>query len=93
MRNTQTPAQRVSVFWGDSLKKARTNAGLTQVQLAARTHDSQTTISRFERGGIPWTPEAMLRFAAALDTEVDQLFRWPVGITDMERYRQEVAAA
>lgn len=92
MTAIQTPAQRVSVNWGKRLRKAR-EAKYTQVQFAERTQFGQTTISRYERGLIPWTPEVMLRFAVALDTEVDELFPWPVGITDMERYRQEVTAA
>lgn len=92
MRGTQTPAQRVSENWGKRLRSARDKAGYTQITFGERTHLGQTTISRYERGVAPWTPEVMLRFAAVLDTEVDALFPWPVGITDVERFRLEVAA-
>lgn len=91
MKGTQTPAQRVSVNWGERLRNARKGT-YSQVQFAELTQFGQTTISRYERGLIPWTPEVMLRFAVALDMEVDRLFPWPVGITDLERYHREVAA-
>lgn len=92
MTGTQTPAQRVSASWGKRLRKAREDAGYTQITFGERTTFGQTTISRYERGVAPWTPEVMLRFAAVLNQEVDALFPWPVGITDIERYRLEVAA-
>lgn len=92
MSTALTPSGRVSESWGKRLRKAREAAELTQVAFGELTTFGQTTISRYERGIAPWTPEAMLRFAAVLNLEVDDLFPWPPGIKDVERFRLGVAA-
>lgn len=86
-----TPAERIAKHWGDRLRSRRVSQGVTQVTLAKLTHYTQTTISRYERGEAPWTPEAMLCFAAVLGCELSDLFPWPPGIVDAERYRRGVA--
>lgn len=81
------PSRRVELLWGERLRKRRSNLGYTQTTFAQKVGHTQTTISRYERGEAPWTPEAMLTFAVALDTPVSDLFPWPMGVEDMERFR------
>ena len=48
------------------LKELRTEAGLTLVELAARSGNDQTFLSRIERGERSLTVERALRIAAVL---------------------------
>ena len=82
-----TPSGRVAKMWGVSLRKRRGALGYTQTTFAEKVGHTQTTISRYERGTAPWTPEVMLTFAVALDSTVPDLFPWPMGVEDMERFR------
>lgn len=82
------PSERINRAWGENLRSARKVAGFTQETFAERAGMSQESVSRYERGVAPWTPEVMLIFAVALDRFVTQLFPWPVGIEDAERYHQ-----
>lgn len=84
----EAPATRIAKNWGARLHDRRRDQGLTQETFADMVGRDQTTISRYERGEGPWTPEAMLLFAVALDTTVAALFPWPVGIEEAEKFRQ-----
>lgn len=86
-----TPSERIAKEWGVALRQERQRKGFTQMTFAAAVGRDQTTISRYERGEGPWTPEVMLSFAVALGTTVTKLFHWPVGIEDAERFRQLTA--
>lgn len=52
------------------LKELRTEAGLTLVELAARSGNDQTFLSRIERGKRSLTVERALRIAAVLSEEL-----------------------
>lgn len=90
--STLSPAQGIAIFWGKQLHAARKNAGYTQTTFADACNVKQTTVSRYERGISPWTPEAMLRFAAILNLSMEELFPWTPGIVTAEQYRLGVAA-
>jgi len=90
---TRTPSEKLAAEWGSKLRQARQSKGFTQVTFGELVGRDQTSISRYERGDAPWTPDVMLSFAVALDTTVPQLFPWPFGIEDMERYRREHIAS
>lgn len=53
-----------------ALIEARTNAGLSQAQLAERMKTSQSYIARIEGGTVRPTTEALERFAAATGTRL-----------------------
>lgn len=89
----ETPSRRIAVLWGENLRRARSKAGFTQTTFAGAAGHTQTTISRYERGEAPWTPEVMLGFAVALSTTVPELFPWPLGIEDAERFRRSTKVA
>lgn len=82
------PSALIANNWGTRLRERRAELNLTQETFAELVGRDQTTISRYERGEGPWTPEAMLLFAVALDTTVAVLFPWPVGIEEAEKFRQ-----
>lgn len=85
-------SSRLGKSWGERLRAARRAKGFTQTTFAARVgHMTQTTISRYERGEGSWTPEVLVTFAVALETTVPELFPWPVGIEDAERFRQSTS--
>lgn len=88
----EAPSTRVASNWGTRLRQRRIEQALTQETFADLVGRDQTTISRYERGEGPWTPETMLTFAVALDTTVSALFPWPIGIEEAEKYRQLSAA-
>lgn len=86
------PAERVARDWGLALRAARHRAGFTQTTFAATTGYNQSTISSYERGRSPWTPEVMLLFAAHLNMTVPELFPWPAFIEQIEKFRLGLAA-
>ncbi|XCP84114.1 helix-turn-helix transcriptional regulator [Roseburia hominis] len=60
-------------FFGDRVKQARKNAGLTQAELAEKVNMDVTTISRIENGA-QFTPfPSMLNFSKALNVHFDYL--------------------
>lgn len=85
---SDAPSTLIATNWGTRLRQRRVDQGLTQETFAELVGRDQTTISRYERGEGPWTPEAMLLLAVALDTTVSALFPWPVGIEEAEKFRQ-----
>lgn len=89
----EAPATRLSRRWGLNVRDARLNRGLRQVDLAERVGQTQTTVGRYERGEVGWTPEVMLTFAVALDLTVAELFPWPTNIEEAERSRLQAGAA
>lgn len=86
---TKTPSEMLAAEWGHKLRLARQSRGFTQAEFGDLVGRDQTSVSRYERGDGPWTPEVMLTFAVALGARVSELFPWPFGIEDMERYRRE----
>lgn len=60
---------------GNSLRKYRESIGMTQSELAEKSHVSRVTISRLERGiEQNTTTKTLLRIAKALDTTVENSF-------------------
>lgn len=58
---------------GESLKKARIDAGITQAELARRLDVTPQTVSQYERGLINPKIETLRKFADALGVNVDTL--------------------
>ena len=58
---------------GEALKKARTDAGITQAELAKRLGVTPQTVSQYERGIKKPKVETLARFADAMS--VEQLIR------------------
>ena len=59
------------------LKSLRTEAGLTQAQLAERCRVSRKTVNTIENGVFIPSTVLALRIAAALDTRVEAVFQLP----------------
>lgn len=59
---------------GESIKKARQEAGITQAELAKRLNVTPQTISQYERGLINPKYETALKFAEALNLQPSWLF-------------------
>lgn len=59
--------------FGDRVREARKNAGLTQAELAGRMHLSETTISRIENGSQITSFETMVKFSDGLNVHLDFL--------------------
>ena len=66
-------AERDQIILGRALRGLRDRAGITQSELAARMGIDLTYISRIERGkrGVRW--HTVLRFLAALDSDLHEL--------------------
>jgi transcriptional regulator with XRE-family HTH domain len=66
-------ADQDQVVLGRALRELRDRAGITQGELAARMGIDLTYISRIERGkrGVRW--HTVLRFLAALDSDLHEL--------------------
>lgn len=56
------------------LKMKRIQAGLLQVELAAKAHVYPSTLSRFERGWLTPSKSTAEKIAQALNCEVSDLF-------------------
>jgi ribosome-binding protein aMBF1 (putative translation factor) len=54
----------------ETLIAARTRAGLSQTQLAAKMHTSQSYVARLESGKVHPSTEALERFAKATGTRL-----------------------
>ena len=59
------------------LKSLRTEAGLTQAQLAERCRVSRKTVNTIENGVFIPSTVLALRIAAALGTQVEAVFQLP----------------
>lgn len=77
--------------WGQRVRKARNDAGLTQVALALLVDVEQNTISRIETGTTAPSDELKVRLCLALGEPLDHLFSWPEGILEIARYRKGAA--
>lgn len=76
-RNTAYPdAQELTWQWGELVKNARIEAGLTQVELAARLGTTAPTVCRYE-GGFSLSLDAQIRIAGGLGLHPAELFPWP----------------
>lgn len=76
------------------LASQRKLAGLTQQQLAARSHVSASLISQVERGVVPASPGFTAAVASGLEIEVEALYAQPHGaaITDLRAHQARVPA-
>ena len=54
------------MIYGNSIKIARDSRGLSQKDLSEQIGVTQATLSRFEKGGITVTPDAVIKIAQAL---------------------------
>jgi transcriptional regulator with XRE-family HTH domain len=69
--------------FGSTIRAVRVRRGWRQVDLAARSRVSPSTISRLERGHPdPLTLDTIRRVASALDIRVDLVPRWRAGDLD-----------
>ncbi|MCB7303587.1 helix-turn-helix domain-containing protein [Bariatricus massiliensis] len=59
--------------FGDRVREARKNAGLTQAELAQKMNLSETTISRIENGSQVTSFETMVEFSDGLNVHLDFL--------------------
>lgn len=66
--------------WGERVRAARLDVGLTQIELADRVGISQYTVSRIENGTYGTTDETKLAVAGALSTTVEALFPYPEAV-------------
>lgn len=69
------PSPDHQAIFGESLRRQRTKAGLTQADLAARSGINQETISRIENGRYNLTLKTMGRLAALLDGDVSEMLK------------------
>jgi transcriptional regulator with XRE-family HTH domain len=67
------PGEGVTGFRPDRFRAARKKAGLSQKQLAARLHVSQSQVSDWERGTVNPRARNLHAAAALLDVPVDEL--------------------
>lgn len=63
--------------WGEAIREARLQAGLTQVQLAERLGCDQQDVSRYERGQAAPRDEMRMKVAHSLGVPVGELFSYP----------------
>jgi molybdate-binding protein/DNA-binding XRE family transcriptional regulator len=73
----------------NDLRRIRVDRGLSQAELAARTHVSRQTINSIETGKYTPATELSLRLAAVLDCRVEDMFRLvetPVSIDPPSRF-------
>lgn len=79
---------------GHRLALQRKLAGLTQQQLAARSHVSVSLISQVERGVVPASSGFTAAVASGLEVEVEALYAQPYGaaITDLSAHQARVPA-
>ena len=71
-------------------RQARLDAGLTQVQVVMKTGIPQTTLSKIERRGAPFSLTSAYRLAAAYDVSVKEFF--PDRSADVEAEMAAVVA-
>jgi len=67
------PAKANRTNFGEQLASAREQAGLTQVQLAAKLGSTQRVIAYWERSSVALRPEQLAALADALDVSTDFL--------------------
>ena len=61
--------------FGNRVRQARKNAGLTQAELAEKLNLDTTTISRIENGNLSTSFSSMLNFSKVLNVRFDYLIR------------------
>lgn len=70
---------------GEAVRRERERAGLSQRELAARMHSTQSVIARLEAGAVTPTLETLDRVAAALGIELTVRLRRPTSPRRKER--------
>lgn len=73
-----TATKSLAAEWGENLKAARIDAGLTQRQLAELIGASQYTISRLENGEHRPADGTKFALARAFGRSIDSLFPYRV---------------
>lgn len=63
--------------WGARVRRARTELGWTQSDLADRAKTSKAHVSNIEVGRTSVSDDLRMRLAAALNTTVAELFPYP----------------
>lgn len=71
----ETLATELQAAFGESVRSARTKAGMTQTELADRSGVAREDISRIENGQINLTLRTMSRLASVLDGDVAAMLR------------------
>lgn len=70
----------LAVVWGERLRTARTDAGMTQAQLAHRIGISQYTISRLENGEHRPHDDTKFALAEVFGITVETLFPYTMEV-------------
>ena len=69
--------------WGKQVRNKRNGHRLTQAALAERCGYTQKVISEIETGRYVLRAKVQLTLAVGLGAPVDELFAWPMGITEL----------
>lgn len=69
--------QALQIFFGENLRLARVNAGLTQRDIEARTGIKQAYVSQIEGGKLNPTLATMVALADVVSKDVRELLRPP----------------
>lgn len=92
MGSALKPADRLVLeAWAASVKDARTRAGLTQVETAARCGIAQSTLSKIESADYQLHPAMVIRLCDGLDLDPRHAFAWPPAIVEIARMRKAAA--
>ena len=74
MRDFNTPRTLWRVSFGERLKTARLNGGMTQVRLSELSGISKNSLRAYERGAVEPTCYVVYRLAMSLGITADELF-------------------
>ena len=69
-QNRQNPRQKLWRRSAQALVEARTQAGMTQAELAARMKTTQSAVARLESGRVPPSTRTLERVARATGTRL-----------------------
>lgn len=75
-----TTRTALAVVWGERLKAARIEAGLTQAEVAKQVGQSQYTICRLEKGEHRPHDDTKYRLAEFFGTTVESLFPYTLEV-------------
>ena len=68
--------------WGEGVRSARLDRGLTVIELAEKCGVHETTIFRVEKGTLCPNDTLKWRIAGVLGIRMDRLWAWPTVIPD-----------
>jgi putative transcriptional regulator len=77
MRTAPEAPPALYVSWGENVREARLQAGLTQVELAQHIGATQWTVCRLEKGDHRPADSLRIALSNVLRTPVEELFPYP----------------